>query len=56
MRPMLPTQWDLQPSHAADTVEPASPTLRQSLGLTAPSEALSGALDEAPPVASATLV
>lgn len=37
-------------------MKPATPTPRQSLDLTSPSEALSGAADEAPLVASATLV
>lgn len=45
MRAMWPKQWKLPSSRVADAVEPATPAPRQSLGLTAPSETLSGALD-----------
>lgn len=45
MRAMCPKQWELLSSPVAEVVGPATPTPQQSLGLTAPSETLSGALD-----------
>lgn len=45
MRAMWSKQWKLPSSRVADAVEPTTTPPRQSLGLTAPSETLSGALD-----------